>query len=204
MKKKAISEWSVSDVVSWADENGLADFKKIFKAEQVDGKKLTSLNKSYMEDSLGITGAKTQQKLKLLIDEALNIHSNPENYQILGWGRNDKGQLGANPFNKATNTVKPKIPEDFYVWACVSDYTIIKKINGEIYKINAIEENKQQWVDLSDSKIWAIGAAKQRELIFLGSLSKQKIPQRLSEQPITQEKKKMKTAKNVLDKILWD
>lgn len=40
---------------------------KILQVEKVNGKKLLEMDKKYMEDVLGITNAKTQQKMALRI-----------------------------------------------------------------------------------------------------------------------------------------
>jgi hypothetical protein len=42
---------------------------KILEAEKVTGEKLLTMNKTYMEDVLGITSTLTQQKMNLLIQE---------------------------------------------------------------------------------------------------------------------------------------
>lgn len=55
--------------MSWAEQEGFDGYLKIFEAEKVTGEKLLTMNKTYMEDVLGITSTLTQQKMNLLIQE---------------------------------------------------------------------------------------------------------------------------------------
>lgn len=77
-----------------------------------------------MVDVLGITGVKIQQRMKVRIHEC--NQDNPEDYYIYGWGRNDKGQLCANPSANVTNPIKIKLPENCIIWKCLGDRTFIK------------------------------------------------------------------------------
>ena len=66
-KKKLYHEWDTADVVKWAEEENLNDYIKIFKAEKITGTKLMESNKMYMEDVLGVTSFKHQQKIRMLL-----------------------------------------------------------------------------------------------------------------------------------------
>lgn len=76
-KIKLYQEWDTADVVKWAETEKLTDYIKIFKAEKVTGSKLMESDKSYMEDVLGITSFKHQQKIRMLLQE---LKENSENY----------------------------------------------------------------------------------------------------------------------------
>ena len=49
------------------------------------------MNKTYMEDVLGITSTLTQQKMNLLIKQGNKSNDNFEDYIVYGWSKNDKG-----------------------------------------------------------------------------------------------------------------
>lgn len=67
------------------------------------------MNKTYMEDVLGITSTLTQQKMNLLIKQGNKSNDNFEDYIVYGWGKNDKGQLCSNPSANVNNPIKLKI-----------------------------------------------------------------------------------------------
>lgn len=68
------------------------------------------MNKSYMEDVLGITNTLTQQKINYLIQENNKNSDKFDDYIIHYWGKNDKGQLCVNPSAHITNPIKLKLP----------------------------------------------------------------------------------------------
>ncbi len=68
------------------------------------------MNKTYMEDVLGITNVLTQQKINLLIQQNNKSTDNFEDYVIYYWGKNDKGQLCTNPSANVNNPAKLKLP----------------------------------------------------------------------------------------------
>lgn len=54
-------------MLKWIENEGFDDYLKIFKNEKVTGKKLLEMEKGYMEDVLGITNYKIQQRMKVRI-----------------------------------------------------------------------------------------------------------------------------------------
>lgn len=67
-------------------------------------------DKGYMEDVLGITTNKHQQKIKMHLQELKQNSENFENFIVHGWGINDKGQLMSNSSPVVNNPIKIKIP----------------------------------------------------------------------------------------------
>ena len=136
------------------------------------------MEKTYMEDVLGITNIKVQQRMKVRISEC--DEENPEDYNIYAWGRNDKGQLCANPSANVTNAMKIKLPENCVIWKCLGDKTLIKNIKTHELLITNHDANKLIWDVVSKSKVWAIDNCKNEKIICLASSDKEKIPQALS------------------------
>ena len=56
--------------------------------------------------------------------EECNVQSE-ENSIVLGWGRNDKSQLGLNPSNPVSNPHKVTLPEGFKYLKCSNNLTLI-------------------------------------------------------------------------------
>jgi len=57
-------------VVKFAQREGLEDFIKIFETEKVTGQILLEMDKKYMEEVLGISNVKMQQKLSIKLEES--------------------------------------------------------------------------------------------------------------------------------------
>lgn len=66
------------------------------------------------------------------------------------------------------------------------------------------EGNKLDWSILSKTKLWGIDNYRNEKLILVSSIGEDKIPQALSEVPVHNKKSKLRTAKNIIDKIIWD
>lgn len=79
------------------------------RVEKVDGKKLTTMEKKYMENVLGITGVNMQQKMLLSIEKNMKLSYKMD--RLWGWGKNDTGQLGNSMANFAKVPVNIKLPE---------------------------------------------------------------------------------------------
>lgn len=47
-------------------------------------------------------------------------------------------------------------------------------------------------------------AAVDDSIVLIASANKEKVPQRETEQIVVQKKEKLRTAKNIIDKITWD
>jgi hypothetical protein len=66
-----MEEWNTERVAEWLREIGFGAFVRIARAEKVDGIKLKTMEKKYMENVLGITKLNMQQKLILCIEEVI-------------------------------------------------------------------------------------------------------------------------------------
>lgn len=156
-----------------------------------------------MEDVLGIINVKVQQRLMVQLQE-WNVESD-ENCTIYGWGRNDKSQLGINPSNPVSNPHKIVLPEGFKFLKCYNNQTFIhNKKTGQIW-MNSAFEGKLSWQPIFDNvhSIWLLSVSRDYVMV-LCSFQKGHISQNMSEQPVNQKKQKLRTAKNIIDKIQWD
>lgn len=70
------------------------------------------MEKTYMEDVLGILNTLIQQKMRLLISDLNKITDDFEDYIVYSWGKNDRGQLCSNPSANISNPIKLKLPEN--------------------------------------------------------------------------------------------
>ena len=57
-------------MVKFAQREGFEDFIKIFETEKVTGQILLEMDKKYMEEVLGISNVKMQQKLSIKLQES--------------------------------------------------------------------------------------------------------------------------------------
>jgi hypothetical protein len=132
-------------VVRFAQREGLEDFIKIFQSEKVTGQVLLDMDKKYMEEVLGISNVKMQQKLSIRLQES-NIE-NPDSYVIHGWGRASEGALGTNPSKEITKPIKIKLPNDCEIVDLTGAFTVIANRKLGLTFVNSIDEksNKQEW-----------------------------------------------------------
>lgn len=139
------SLWGTDEVVRFAQREGFEDFVKIFQQEKVTGKILLEMDKKYMEEVLGISNVKMQQKLSIRLQES--NQENPEQYLIHGWGRASEGALATNPSKEVTKPIRVKLPADTQVIALTGSYTVLyNRLTGATL-VNFIEEktNKLEW-----------------------------------------------------------
>lgn len=71
--------------------------------------------------------------------------------------------------------------------------------------MNFVDEktNKHEWNEVINRKVWNLSIVEDN-VILVASAAKQKIPQRESEVPVSEKKDKLRTAKNIIDKITWN
>ena len=79
------------------------------RVEKVNGQKLITMDKKYMENVLGITNTNLQQKILLSIEEHRKISYKKD--KLFGWGKNETGQLGNNMAIFVNKPVSIKLPE---------------------------------------------------------------------------------------------
>lgn len=197
------SHWTTEDVVKFAQREGFDDFIKIFETEKVTGQILLEMDKKYMEEVLGISNVKMQQKLSIKLQES-NVE-NPDSYVIHGWGRASEGALGTNPSKEITKPIKVKLPPDCEVINLTGTYTVIANRKQGLTFVNSIDEksNKQEWKEICNKKVWS-AVAVDDALLLIVSATKEKVAQRESETVLNVKKEKLRTAKNIIDKIMWD
>ena len=156
-----------------------------------------------MEEVLGIVNQKVQQKLTLKIAEQ-NVE-NPDNYVIYGWGRASEGALGTNPSKEITKPIKVKFPNDCQIFDAAGLYTILVNKKLGLTYVNNIDDktNKLEWKEICNKKIWSVSAVEEH-IVLIVSATKEKVNQRESEAVLAEKKEKLRTAKNIIDKITWD
>lgn len=196
------SQWSTEEVVKFAQREGFEDFIKIFQSEKVTGKVLLEMDKKYMEEVLGISNVKMQQKLSIRLQES-NIE-NPDAYVIYGWGRASEGALATNPSKEITKPIKVKLPADCHILALTGQYTVLSNRRQGTTLVNVIEEktNKLEWREICSKQVWS-AAAVDDALLLIVSATKDRT-QRETDTLLTAKKEKLRTAKNIIDKITWD
>lgn len=151
-----------------------------------------------------MTSTLSQQKMNLLIHESNRNSDNFEDYIVHCWGKNDKGQLCTNPSANVTNIIKLKIPENTELFACFGDSTVLLNKKSNELTVNSLDENgKLQWQHLTNNKVWALAGYKQW-MVLCESVGKKRVPQSLTEEIVHVKKEKLRTAKNIMDKIQWD
>ena len=64
-----IQDWSVDKVAEWLREIGFGSFVRIARVEKLNGLKLKTMTKKYLENVLGMTKINMQSKLMLCIQE---------------------------------------------------------------------------------------------------------------------------------------
>ena len=71
--------------------------------------------------------------------------------------------------------------------------------------MNFVDEksNKLEWHEITNRKVWNLSVVEDI-VILVASAAKQRIPQRESEAPVNEKKDKLRTAKNIIDKITWN
>lgn len=71
--------------------------------------------------------------------------------------------------------------------------------------INTIDEktNKLEWKEVTNKKIWSVSTVDEN-ILLVCSATKDKVPQRETETIVSEKKDKLRTAKNIIDKITWD
>ena len=57
---------------------------------------------------------------------------------------------------------------------------------------------------MSESKVWSIGENKNAGIFLVCEKGETRISQAMSEAPVHHKKEKLRTAKNIIDKIQWD
>lgn len=152
---------------------------------------------------MGISNVKMQQKLSIRLQES-NIE-NPDTYVIHGWGRASEGALGTNPSKEITKPIRVKLPADCEIVELSGTYTVIVNRKLGLTFVNSIEEksNKQEWKEVCNKKVWR-AVAVDDALLLIVSASKERVAQHESEAVLNVKKEKLRTAKNIIDKITWD
>ena len=71
--------------------------------------------------------------------------------------------------------------------------------------MNTIDDktNKLEWKEVTNKKIWSLSTVDEH-VILVCSATKDRVPQRESETIVSEKKEKLRTAKNIIDKITWD
>lgn len=162
------------------------------------------MNKTYMQDVLGISNTSTQQKMNLLIQEANKNVQDFNNFTVYAWGKNDKGQLCTNPSANINNPVKMKLAQNTELLSCFGDQTLLRNIKSGEVTVNSLDEQgKLHWQHVTSDKIW-YAAGNKSSLIYIQSVTKKKLPQAMCEEPVHLKKEKLRTAKNIIDQIQWD
>lgn len=161
------------------------------------------MDKRYMEDVLGLLNHKLQQRLQIMLEDC--NREKEENCTIYGWGRNEKSQLGINPSNPVGNPYKVKLPEGFNFLKCENNLTLIHNSKTGEVCCNAVTDGKADWKTIFTQvhSVWAISACRERVLAIC-PIEKDHISQNMSEVPLHNKKEKLRTAKNIIDKIQWD
>lgn len=161
------------------------------------------MDKKYTEEVLGISNVKMQQKLSIKLQESNT--ENPDAYVIHGWGRASEGALGTNPSKEITKPIKIKLPGDCEVVNLTGPYTVIANRKQGLTFINSIEDktNKQEWKEVCSKKVWS-AIAVDDAIMLIVSMSKDRQAQRETEAILNVKKEKLRTAKNIIDKIMWD
>lgn len=119
------------------------------------------MDKTYMEDALGMTNILTQQKIGFLIQENNKVTDKFEDYNIYCWGKNDKGQLCANPSPVVNNAVKVKLPEDTELFGCFGDQTLLFNHKTNELTMNLVDEQgKLKWEHITFNKVWTVAGNK--------------------------------------------
>jgi GTPase Era involved in 16S rRNA processing len=82
---------------------------------------------------------------------------------------------------------------------------VIANRKQDLTFINSIEDktNKQEWKEVCNKKVWS-AIAVDDALLFIVSMSKDRQAQRETEAILNVKKEKLRTAKNIIDKIMWD
>ena len=123
---------------------------------------------------------------------------------MYAWGKNDKGQLLSNSTQNINSPVKVKLPENHEVISCSGDHTFVRNVKTDQIFVNKFVEGKLELELVSENKIWWIGELKNHGILYICSPGETRIPQALSEVPVHHKKEKLRTAKNIIDKIQWD
>lgn len=92
-----MEEWNTDQVAEWLRNIGFGPYVKIARAEKMNGLKLKTMERKYMENVLGITKLNMQQKLMLCLEELLEGKNQSD--QLWVWGKNEFGQLGTTKAN---------------------------------------------------------------------------------------------------------
>lgn len=202
-ERELSSNWSTEEVCRFAQKEGLEDYIKIFRAEKVTGRQLLDMDKKYTEEVLGLVNVKLQQKLAIKLAE--NDRDNPEEHILWGWGRASEGALGTNPSKEITQPIKIKLPADYEVHSLSGNSTFLKHIKHDVITTNTIEEktNRLEWKEIIKRRVACISACG-AGLAVVAAAGKDRVPQRESEHAVVEKKEKLRTAKNIIDKITWD
>lgn len=195
--------WKTEDVIKFAQREGFEDYIKIFKAEKVTGRVLLEMDKKYSEEVLGIINQKVYQKLSMRLQECNS--ENAENWLVHGWGRTAEGALGTNPSKDISKPLKVKLPEDCEIMCLPGQYTLLTNTKTKAVLANTIDEktNKQEWKEVAKKKVWA-AAGLEDKLVLIAAGERDRLAQRETEQIVHEKKDKLRTAKNIIDKITWD
>jgi hypothetical protein len=99
---------------------------------------------------------------------------------------------------------KIKLPSDCEIFKLSGNFTFIFDKKEKKLLVNHIdkESNKLEWREVTQRKVWDVTTVGDC-VILVASAGKQKTPQRESEQPLSEKKEKLRTAKNIIDKINW-
>ena len=163
----------------------------------------TLLTNTKTKAVLGIINQKVYQKLSMRLQECNS--ENAENWLVHGWGRTAEGALGTNPSKDISKPLKVKLPEDCEIMCLPGQYTLLTNTKTKAVLANTIDEktNKQEWKEVAKKKVWA-AAGLEDKLVLIAAGERDRLAQRETEQIVHEKKDKLRTAKNIIDKITWD
>ena len=98
-----------------------------------------------------------------------------------------------------------KVPSDCRIFKLAGNFTFIENIKNNKLLVNFVDEksNKLEWHEITNRKVWSLSVVEDN-IILVASAAKSKVPQRESEVPVNEKKDKLRTAKNIIDKITWN
>ena len=105
---------------------------------------------------------------------------------LYGWGRAAEGQLGTNPSTQINKPLKMKLPADTDVFKLSGNFTFLIGKKDGILLINYVDEksHKLEWREVTNRRVWGLSTV-EGSVILIASASKDRIPLRESEHPIT-------------------
>lgn len=157
---KPFESWDSVQLNQYMQKNGFEDCCQLIKNHEIDGKDIESLTDKYLIETLGIRENDRRVKLRYLLKQS-NSSNYLKNFTILGWGRNNFGQIGPDINSVATPTkiLQPSMTEDDGIKSIHSDkrFSYILTNKGKVFalggkQLNKIPKNERKlinWEDIS-------------------------------------------------------